>query len=73
MSIAPKRDFLWLGCHDGHDWRSIGGANAGCDDVCRCSVPVHQCARCGDCDYGENEEATEVRRECAEMRCDPLP
>jgi hypothetical protein len=48
----------------GHDMRSIGGCNAGCDDACGCSVPVHECAVCGDCDYGVNDEAAEVRRRC---------
>jgi hypothetical protein len=51
-----------------HDWQSLGGCNAGCEDGCCCSVPVHKCARCGDCDYGENDWAIEVRRECAERR-----
>ena len=50
-----------------HDWQSVGGRNCGCKDG-QCSVPVHECSRCGDCDYGENEDAREVRRECAERR-----
>ena len=33
-----------------------------------CSVPVHKCTRCGDCDYGENGDADEVRRLCKEKR-----
>lgn len=50
-----------------HDWRFIGGKNAGCDvDGCGCSVPVHECRRCGDCDYGDNPEADRVLRECAD-------
>lgn len=50
----------------GHDWRFIGGKNAGCDeDGCGCSVPVHECAKCGDCDYGDNAEATETVARCA--------
>lgn len=47
-----------------HVWQSIGGANAGCCEQCVCSVPVRECLRCGECDYGENEEATRVRMEC---------
>ena len=49
----------------GHDWRMIGGRNAGCDDDCRCSVPVHVCQKCGDCDYGDNAEADETLSICA--------
>lgn len=55
-----------------HDWHSSGGCNAGCGPDCYCSVPVHECARCKDCDYGENAEAVEVRRQCADRRNDPL-
>lgn len=48
-----------------HDWKFIGGCNAGCGDDCGCSVPVHECRRCRDCDYGQNREADEIRRLCA--------
>lgn len=59
------RDFLFLNCQDGnHDWKFRGGANAGCGPDCACSVPVHECAMCGDCDYGKNDEADTIRREC---------
>lgn len=59
------RDFLFLNCQDGkHDWRSRGGANAGCSKDCCCSVPVHECGGCGDCDYGDNDDAREVIAEC---------
>lgn len=51
----------------GHVWRHIGGRNAGCDDACRCSVPVHQCDVCGDCDYGDNAEADETMAKCAAL------
>lgn len=52
----------------GHRWKHIGGRNAGCDlaDRCCCSVPVHECEVCGDCDYGESDEAIEVLRACTE-------
>lgn len=55
----------------GHDWKHIGGCNAGCDRDCGCSVPVHECAVCGDCDYGDNHWADETRDSCArELRDD---
>lgn len=66
-----KRDFLFVGCQGGHDWQSIGGCNAGCHEMCSCSVPVHKCSRCGDCDYGDNEEAAKTRADCALMWGDP--
>jgi hypothetical protein len=47
----------------GHDWKHIGGCNCGCPDG-QCSVPVHECRACGDCDYGDNEEANDKRAEC---------
>lgn len=51
-----------------HDWQSTGGCWAACCADCSCSVPVHQCARCGEQDYGENAAAIEVIQECAERR-----
>ncbi|RWD47443.1 hypothetical protein [Mesorhizobium sp.] len=48
----------------GHQWQSHGGCNAGCSESCGCSVPVNVCAKCGDCDYGDNEEADQVRKHC---------
>lgn len=51
----------------GCDMKSVGGCNAGCSDDCCCSVPVHKCNRCGGYDYGENEEADEIRRQCVEI------
>jgi hypothetical protein len=48
----------------GCDMQFIGGRNAGCGDHCNCSVPVHQCSRCGDCDYGDNAEAAETIERC---------
>lgn len=68
--IASTATCRELGC----DMQSIGGANCGCmhkDDAggdlpgC-CSVPVLRCTRCGDCDYGENADAVEIRRACAD-------
>lgn len=51
----------------GHDWQSTGGCNAGCGPDCFCSVPVNVCAKCGDCDYGENEDADKERARCAAL------
>jgi hypothetical protein len=64
-----KRRMVGATCEQaGHDWRSVGGKNAGCDDACICSVTVHECGRCGDSDYGDTAEADEVRAWCAEGR-----
>lgn len=68
---APPRDWLFLGCERGHDWRSLGGCNADCHHECCCSVPVNFCRRCGDCDYGDNTEAEQVRLNCAALWSDP--
>lgn len=62
------RDWLFLGCEARHDMRLAGGCNAGCGPDCECSVPVYECSRCGDSDYGDNEDATAVRADCAERR-----
>lgn len=48
----------------GHDWQSIGGCNCGCHADAACSVPVNECTRCKDSDYGDNAEADETRRQC---------
>lgn len=48
----------------GHAWKHVGGCRCGCfDDAC-CSVPVHECERCGDCDYGQNAWAEDQRAGC---------
>lgn len=52
----------------GHSWKFFGGKNAGCGLDCRCSVPVHQCERCGDSDYGDNTEADEAIARCAALQ-----
>lgn len=62
------RDWLHVGCENGHDWNLIGGCNASCDKYCNCSVPVSTCRRCGDCDYGDTEEAARILRMCADRR-----
>lgn len=51
---------------NGHSWAFLGGRNAGCDDACQCSVPVYQCTKCGDCDYGDNPEALAIKARCQE-------
>lgn len=58
-------------CHVlGHKWRHIGGANAGCDEdtACACSVPVYKCVVCDDSDYGDNQEADDIMKDCRERR-----
>jgi hypothetical protein len=51
----------------GHRWVFRGGAWCGCNvdgAPGSCSVPVHTCSVCGDCDYGDNEEADGIRADC---------
>lgn len=48
----------------GHRWVCLGGCNAGCSDHCSCSVPVHECSVCKDCDYGDNPEGDHIREKC---------
>jgi hypothetical protein len=50
----------------GHAWVHIGGRWCGCENTESrgCSVPVSECEACGDCDYGDNEEADEIRATC---------
>lgn len=56
----------------GHDWKLVGGRNACCEAEasCSCSIPVNVCAKCSDCDYGENQEAADVIRNCAQRRAE---
>jgi hypothetical protein len=61
--ISVKRDYLFLGCQVGHDWETLGSRNCGCE-YGGCSIPVMFCRRCGSCDYGDNAEAEQTRREC---------
>lgn len=67
--MSARRDWLFVGCEGGHDMKSTGGCNAGCDDDCSCSVPVNVCTRCGVCDYGHNDEAVEIRAQCDLRKC----
>jgi len=61
-----KQQIATGACADvGHAWEHIGGRNAGCSDTCACSVPVHVCPKCGDSDYGDNDEARRIREDCA--------
>lgn len=50
----------------GHKWTHIGGRWCGCQgsETWGCSVPVRECESCGDCDYGDNEDADEIKSEC---------
>lgn len=60
-----KQQIVSGACADvGHTWVHVGGKNAGCRDTCGCSVPVHVCTKCGDSDYGDNEEASVTRDRC---------
>lgn len=64
---ALRRQIAAADCAEvGHDWRFIGGRNAACslDDDCACSVPVHACRKCKDCDFGDNAEADSIRDRC---------
>lgn len=57
----------------GHVWVFVGGKNAGCSDVCGCSVPVHTCRDCGDCDYGDTEEAGDIMSQCESRKALEAP
>lgn len=48
----------------GHEWEFYGGSNLGCDPDCACGGSVYVCLKCGDCDYGDNEENDELRANC---------
>lgn len=50
------------------DMKHKGGRNAGCAEWCSCSVPVYECTRCGDCDYGYNDEAKRTVAACKDNR-----
>lgn len=71
MTERTRRDFLFVGCEAGHNMRHIGGCNAGCHEDCGCSVPVYACSLCGDCDYGDNNDADKTRADCALLFGDP--
>lgn len=69
--LAAKATALAGGQHPcamlGHKWVHIGGGGCGCGcEDGGCSVPVHECEVCGDCDYGDNAEADEIRARCRE-------
>lgn len=53
---------------DGHAWRFIGCRSCCCarsdGGTGGCSLPVHKCDTCGDCDYGENDEAARIVDKC---------
>ena len=67
-AAALRREIAAGPCREyGHDWQFFGGRNAGCGDGCQCSVSVHVCRKCGDCDYGENAEAIAIMAACAEQ------
>jgi hypothetical protein len=49
-----------------HVWIYEGGTGCGCEDGC-CSVPLCKCEKCGDYDYGDNEERIEIKARCDAM------
>ena len=49
----------------GHQWKFIGCMACCCNGEGECSLPVHECEACGDCDYGENQHAEDARADCA--------
>lgn len=55
-----------------HTWVFTGGAHCGCHDLARCSVPVHECSVCGECDYGKNDEAGEQIQNCLARQLDEV-
>lgn len=57
-------------CVGGHRMVFRGGANCGCHPEAQCSVPVHSCEVCDDSDYGDNDEANDKRRRCADQRAE---
>lgn len=60
-----RREIAQGPCREvGHDWQFAGGSNLGCDEDCQCGGPVYTCTKCGDSDYGDNEEADELRADC---------
>jgi hypothetical protein len=59
-------------CADGHTWVFIGGAaccNQDHEDAVSESKPVHECSRCGDCDYGDHF----CRNECPNRNLKAAP
>ncbi len=50
-----------------HQLVTTGWANCGCHPDSDCSVPVYHCALCGGCDYGDNDEATKIRKNCEDL------
>lgn len=68
------RQYVYNRCkvHGEHVMVFHGGANAGCGDLCICSVPVYVCELCGDSDYGNNDEALEIVEKCNDKLGDVL-
>lgn len=68
------RQYVYNRCivHGEHVMVLYGGTNAGCGDLCICSVPVYVCELCGDCDYGDNDEALAIVEKCNDKNGDVL-
>lgn len=68
------REYVYNRCkvHGEHSMVFHGGSNAGCGDMCICSIPVHVCELCGDSDYGDNDEASDIIKKCKDKNGDIL-
>ena len=53
-------------CVLGHRWVFKGGAGRERPNGGWYSVPVYECSACGDCDYGDNDEAREIAQQVAD-------
>ena len=62
-----NRDYLFLNCEIEHDWQIVSSRNCCCGED-GCSIPVMECSVCKICDYGENDEAAEIKAKCEETR-----
>ena len=47
----------------GHLWQFTGCRPCDCDPG-GCPLPVHKCSRCGDYDYGDNDDAAAIIKNC---------
>lgn len=68
------RQYVYYRCkvHGEHEMVFYGGANAGCGRLCTCSIPVYVCKLCGDSDYGNNDEASEIVKTCKDKMDDVI-
>lgn len=50
-----------------HRWRLMAEQRCGCSGGW-CTIPVFECVRCEIVDYGDNDEAHEIREQCKAER-----